>query len=79
MTRWSFAKGTLYKKRQLAVKHHSRSQDVSCRCREQKPGLEQISGAITKMEQVTQKTAASAEEGAAAGPALKLRRIPCAT
>jgi len=44
--------------------------EVSQGSQEQKQGLEQIAGAINQMEQVTQKTAASAEEGAAAGQQL---------
>jgi methyl-accepting chemotaxis protein/methyl-accepting chemotaxis protein-1 (serine sensor receptor) len=44
--------------------------EVSVGSLEQKKGLEQIAGAINQMEQVTQKTAASAEESASAGEEL---------
>jgi methyl-accepting chemotaxis protein len=43
------------------------SQDVSTSSTEQARGIEQISKAITQIQMVTQKTAVSAEEGAAAG------------
>ena len=44
--------------------------EVSLGSQEQARGLEQVSKAITQMEQVTQKNAASAEEGAAAAEEL---------
>ena len=43
------------------------SQDVSTSSSEQARGIEQISKAIAQIQMVTQKTAANAEEGAAAG------------
>lgn len=45
-------------------------EEVSVGSQEQAKGLEQIAGAIAQMEQVTHKTAASAEEGASAGAEL---------
>jgi methyl-accepting chemotaxis protein/methyl-accepting chemotaxis protein-1 (serine sensor receptor) len=45
-------------------------QEVSVGSQEQKRGLEQISHAMSQMEQVTQTTAASAEESASAGEEL---------
>ena len=44
--------------------------DVNLSSQEQSRGIEQIGKAITQMEQVTQRTAASAEEGAAAAEEL---------
>ena len=44
--------------------------EVNVGSQEQKKGLEQISGAIQQMEQVTQKAATNAEESAAAGQEL---------
>ena len=44
--------------------------EVSVGSQEQKKGLGQIAGSISQMEQLTQKTAASAEESAAAGEEL---------
>jgi methyl-accepting chemotaxis protein/methyl-accepting chemotaxis protein-1 (serine sensor receptor) len=53
-----------------AVEMKTLVDEVSVGSQEQKRGLEQIARAISQMEQVTQKTAASAEEGASAGEEL---------
>jgi methyl-accepting chemotaxis protein/methyl-accepting chemotaxis protein-1 (serine sensor receptor) len=44
--------------------------EVNVGSQEQAHGMEQIARAVTQMEQVTQRTAASAEEGASAGTEL---------
>jgi methyl-accepting chemotaxis protein/methyl-accepting chemotaxis protein-1 (serine sensor receptor) len=53
-----------------AVRVKSLVDEVNLGSQEQARGMEQIARVVLQMEQVTQKTAASAEEGAAAGTEL---------